>query len=368
MGALNERLDRLARSLPDDRLDAVLLPAPEYLSNVQVRYLTGFAGSSSCLVVTREGAWLLTDFRYAEAAAARAVGYEVVRHDTDYVPTLARVLAGAGARTVGFEAERVPVAMLEAWRAALPDVHFMPMGTRMEELRLVKDAAEVQAIRRAAALSGQALRELLPTIRGRSERDFAVALEHRMRELGLDGPGFATIVASGERGSLPHGHPTDRVVSDGDMVTVDFGGLCDGYRSDETLTFGVGEVAPKLREIFDLVRTAQAAGIARVRPGTAASEVDRACREIIADAGYGSAFGHGTGHGVGLDVHERPFAFPAGRNAGRPDDVLAPGMTITVEPGIYLPGIGGARLEDTLLVTADGAERLTTVPKVWQTV
>jgi len=363
---MNDRLDRLAAQLEGRELDAVILPAPEQLSNVQVRYLTGFSGSSSYLLATRERAWLLTDFRYIEVAAANASGYDVVRHDRDYVATLARLVGEAGVNRIGFEDTVVPVAMLEAWRKAMPGATFGAVGDLMQQLRLVKDAAEIAAIRRAAALADQALLELLPTIRDRREIDFAIALEHRMRELGLDGPGFSTIVASGERGSLPHGRPTEKVVRDGDMVTVDFGGTSDGYRSDETVTFGVGQVAPKLREIFDIVHTAQAAGVAAVRPGIRASEVDRVCRRIIDDAGYGSAFGHGTGHGVGLDVHERPSA--AKEPEPGKDDLLAPGMTITVEPGIYLPGVGGARIEDTLVVTEDGCERLTTVPKDWRTV
>jgi Xaa-Pro aminopeptidase len=364
---MSDRIARLAARLEEKGLDAILLPAPEQLSNVQVRYLTGFSGSSSYFLGARSGAaWLLTDFRYVEAASADADGYEVVRHERPYVTTLARLVADAGLGTVAFETGHVPVAMLDEWRQAMPEVDFQPAGRLMEELRIVKDAAEIAAIRRAAALADQALEELLPTIRGRREIDFAVALEHRMRELGLEGPGFPTIVASGPRGSLPHAHPGERVVRDGDMVTVDFGGLSDGYRSDETLTFGVGEVPARLREIFDLVHTAQAAGIAAVRPGIRASEVDRTCREIIAAAGYGDAFGHGTGHGVGLDVHERPFA--ARDPEPDRDDMLEPGMTLTVEPGIYLPGVGGARLEDTLVVTADGADRLTTVAKAWRSV
>lgn len=366
MANVNDRLTRLAARLGDAGLDAVLLAAPEHLSNVQIRYLTGFSGSSSYLLAGRGAALLFTDFRYVEAASARASGYEVVRHGRRYVDALARAVAEAGLKRVGFEADRVPVAMLEEWQAAMPGVDFRPMGALMQALRIVKDADEIAAIRRAAELSGQALEDLVPTIRGQREVDFAIALEHRMREIGLDGPGFSSIVASGERGSLPHGQPSERVVRDGDMVTVDFGGLSDGYRSDETLTFGVGEVSGALREIFDLVHTAQAAGIAAVRPGIRASEVDRTCREIIAAAGYGEAFGHGTGHGVGLEVHERPFA--AREPEPDKDDVLVPGMTLTVEPGIYLPGIGGARLEDTLVVTADGAKRLTTVPKAWRSV
>lgn len=357
------RIGRLGAKLAERGLDGIILPAPESLTNVQVRYLTGFSGSSSYVLGTRSGAWLLTDFRYIEVATAQAVGYEVVRHERDYVVTLARLVAEAGLARVGFEASHVPVAMLAAWQRAMPSVDFVPVGTLMQELRIVKDPAEIASIRRAAEGAGQALLALLPTIAGRREIDFAVDLEHRMRALGLDGPGFPTIVASGERGSLPHAQPGERVVRPGEMVTVDFGGLSDGYRSDETLTFGVGTVPARLREIFDVVHSAQAAGIAAVRAGVRASAVDQAARAVIEAAGYGEAFGHGTGHGVGLDVHERPFA--AREPEPDRDDVLGAGMTITVEPGIYLPGVGGARLEDTLLVTANGCERLTTVPKEW---
>jgi Xaa-Pro aminopeptidase len=362
---LRARIENLRRRLAERGLDGVVLAAPEQLSNVDVRYLTGFSGSSSYLLVGAEGAWLCTDFRYIEVATALADGFEAVRHERRYVDTLARLVTDAGMRTVGFEDERIPVRMFEEWRAAMPDVTWRPVGSLMQELRLVKDAAEIAAIRRAAVLADQALEELLPGVRGMREIDLAVRLEHRMRELGLDGPGFATIVASGERGSLPHARPTERVIREGELVTVDFGGLSDGYRSDETVTFGVGEVPDDLRRLFDIVAEAQAAGIAAVRPGVRASEVDRASREVIVARGYGDQFGHGTGHGVGLDIHERPFA--AREPEPDKDDVLVEGMTITVEPGIYLPGVGGVRLEDTLVVTAAGSERLTTVPKRWRT-
>jgi Xaa-Pro aminopeptidase len=359
------RLARLQEKLAQEGLDGMVLAAPEYLSNVQVRYLTGFAGSSSYLVVSRQGAWLLTDFRYAEAAQALADGWQVVVHGRPYTVALARVVREAGIRQAGFEEERLPVGMWEEWKRALPEVQWQGAQRLLKELRLVKDQEEIASIRRAAQLAGEALEEILPHVGGWTEREVAMRLEHGMRERGLDGPGFPTIVASGERGSLPHAHPGSRRLSPGDMVTVDFGGLSDGYRSDETITFGIGQVPSRLREIFQVVYEAQQAGIEAVRPGVRASEVDRACRQVIERAGYGDHFGHGTGHGVGLDIHERPFA----QKDPRPeeDDVLAPGMTLTVEPGIYLPGVGGARVEDTFVVTENGCEPLTTLPKAWRT-
>jgi Xaa-Pro aminopeptidase len=363
-GGMVDRWARLRQGMARRGLDGIVLAAPEYLSNVPVRYLTGFAGSSSYLVAGMADACLLTDFRYVEAASALARGYRVVRHAREAAVTLAEVISEMGLKMVGFDDERVPVRMYEDWRARLPGVSWRGLGGLMDELRLVKDAHEIAAIRRAADLSGRAFEELLPDMPGMTERQVAVALEHRMREVGLDGPGFSTIVASGPRGSLPHAQPTDRVLAAGDLVTVDFGGLADGYRSDETVTFGIGEVPARLRGLFDLVAEAQAAGIAAVRPGVRASAVDRASRAVIEAAGYGEAFGHNTGHGVGLDVHERPLA--AREPVPERDDVLAPGMTLTVEPGIYLPGEGGVRLEDTLLVTETGSEPLTRVAKAWR--
>lgn len=185
-----------------------------------------------------------------------------------------------------------------------------------------------------------------------------------MRARGAESLGFSTIVASGPRGALPHGHPTDRVIMPGELATIDFGAQFEGYKSDETVTVATGEISDELRQIFDLVANAQQAGIEMAKPGATSREVDRAAREIIESAGYGDAFGHGTGHGVGLDVHEEPYA----SKSPAQETVLEPGMTLTVEPGIYLSGIGGVRLEDTLVITESGSERLTTVPKTFRVI
>lgn len=354
-------LQKFQQRLSQQGLDAAVLAAPETLSPVNVRYLSGFSGSSSYLVIGRERAWLLTDFRYTEQAAREAPDFTVVQHARPYLKSIQELVQQEGWAQIGFEADKVPYAVFRQWEAAIP-ADWTPLEGLVESLRLVKTPAELEAIGRAAAIADQALAEVLPTIAGRTEQAFALDLEMAMRRHGAERLAFETIVASGVRGSLPHGHPTQKIVEPGELVTIDFGAYVEGYHSDETVTVGVGPVSSRQRELFDLVHQAQAAGIAAVKPGVRVSEVDRAARSIIEQAGYGQAFGHGLGHGVGLQVHEEPYASPSPAQ----DVVLEPGMTITVEPGIYLPGFGGVRLEDTLAVTATGYRYLTGFSKEWQ--
>jgi Xaa-Pro aminopeptidase len=358
-------LARLRQQLAARGLDGFFVAAPETLPRVNLRYLSGFTGSSAYLLVTAQEAWLLTDFRYVEQAEAEAGTFEVRQHERPYLKTVAALVNEAGLKRIGFEADKVPVRMWQEWREALPAVEWVDTGGLVEDLRVIKTPAEVEAIRRAAAVADRALEALLPRLAGSTEAEWARALETAMREAGADRLAFPTIVASGPRGSLPHAQPTDRTILPGDLVTIDFGATVDGYNSDETVTVVVGTPREaRQREIFEIVRAAQAAGLAAVRPGVYASRVDEAARSVIRDAGYGPAFGHSTGHGVGLEVHEAPTL------AGQPavDRMLEPGMVVTVEPGIYLPGWGGVRLEDTVVVTETGYERLTRFPKEWRTV
>ncbi len=359
---MGEIVTRLQAKLRERGLDAALFAAPEQLPSTNTRYLSGFSGSSCYLLVGTTSAYLLTDFRYTEQAKKEAPDFEIVRHGVPYVQALRELQEGQGFRRIGFEADKVPVSMFQEWQDHLSSAEFEPLRGLVEEMRLVKTAAEVQAIRRAAEVADRALLSVISTLKGRRERDVAVDLEVAMRREGADALAFPTIVVSGSRGSLPHGQPSPKVIEAGELVTIDFGARINGYHSDETVTVGVGQLSAELRSLFDIVSEAQQRGIAQVRPGASSRDVDQACRDHIDRAGYGEQFGHGTGHGVGLEVHEAPFASPRGR-----EWVLAPGMTITVEPGIYIPGIGGVRLEDTLVVTETGAERLTGFPKRWQT-
>lgn len=357
-------LARFQEALSRREFDGAIIAAPEALSSVNLRYLSGFTGSSAFLVITPTKAWILTDFRYVEQAQKEAPNFELVRHRPKVSESIAEILRQESMRRVGFEADKLPVALFQAWTDAFAAT-LKPLDGLIEQLRLIKTDSEIDAIRAAAKVAGEALTGVIPGLAGKRENDIALELEWAMRQGGAEAVAFSTIVASGERGSMPHGRPTQRVIQKGELVTIDFGARVNGYHSDETVTLATGPVSDELAHIFAIVAKAQKAGIGAVRPGAKSHEVDAAARTVIEDAGYGEYFGHGTGHGIGLEVHEAPFAHPL-----RPgtDQVLEAGMTITVEPGIYLPGKGGVRIEDTLVVTDTGAEYLTRVPKEFRTV
>lgn len=319
-------------------------------------YLSGFQGTAGMLLVTREAAWLVTDFRYAEAAREQAPDFQVVQHGgRDQLKVLGRLLAEAGVARLAFEPGHVSYHQFQEFAGAWPGVELIPFEGLVEALRKVKDPDEIEHCRRAMELAEAAFEAVLAEIRpGRRERDLALDLEFAMRRRGADAAAFDFIVASGPRSALPHGYASDRVIEAGDIVTIDFGARYRGYHSDITRTVVVGGPADaKVREVYEAVRAAQAAGMAAVRAGVSAAAVDKAARDIITAAGYGEHFGHGTGHGIGLEVHEYPRLGP-----GRDGDVLEAGMLVTIEPGIYLPGWGGVRIEDTVLVTEDGCRSL----------
>ncbi len=359
---MGNALKRFQQALKQQDLDGAVIAAPEELSSTNLRYLSGFTGSSAYLVISQDAAWIVTDFRYLDQAAAESPDFDVVRHGKYVGETIGNICQEHRIHRLGFESEKVPYQLFQSWNDTVPVV-WQPLNHLVEELRIVKSPDEVAKIRKAAQIAGESLMELLPTIVGRREVDVALDLEIAMRRRGAESLGFPTIIGSGERGALPHAHPTERIIGAGELVTIDFGGQVDGYKSDETLTIATGPVAEKIRHIFDIVAEAQLAGIEAAKPGATSRDVDSACRNFIAKAGYGDAFGHGTGHGVGLDIHENPFA----SQDPKQERVLEPGMTITVEPGIYLSGLGGARLEDTLVITEHGNERLTIVPKHFRT-
>ncbi len=355
-------VNQLQSFLQDRNWDAFLVAAPEQLSSVNARYLSGFTGSSAYLLVSRAHAWLVTDFRYIEQAAAECPGWEVVQHGR-IADTLADLVTKNHLWHLGFEGDQVPFTMLEQWRQAVPAVWHATSGV-VEVFRIKKGPDEIRKLSEAARIAGEALMAVLPGISGRREDDVAFQLEIEMRKRGAESLGFPTIVASGPRGALPHAHPTDRRIQPGELVTIDFGAQYEGYKSDETVTVAVGEVSNELKRMYQIVADAQAAGIEAAVPGASSYAVDHAARRVIEEAGYGPYFGHGTGHGVGLEVHESPYTVKM-PEAGV---ALEPGMTLTVEPGIYIPGLGGVRLEDTLLITETGNKRLTTVAKEFRSI
>jgi Xaa-Pro aminopeptidase len=344
-----ERRARAQQLVRDAGADAVLITARQ-----NVRYLTGLASSNAALLLPADGAALLaTDSRYALAAERDAPDLELLT-ERFIEGKLAAEAARRGVTVLAFEAQEMTV---ERHAAITRDagVTTVPFGRKIEELRMVKDAEELELIAAACRLSSQALADVLPEIRpGLSERTLAALLDYRMTQLGADGTAFDTIVASGPNGAIPHHAPTDRPLRRGDLVTMDFGALYQGYHADMTRTVAVGEPAGWQRDIYDLVALAQEAGIAMLEPGAEASAVDAAAREVIEAAGHSGHFQHGTGHGVGLDIHEAPvLGYGA---AGK----LADRVPVTVEPGVYLPGKGGVRIEDVLVVTAGGGARILT--------
>jgi Xaa-Pro aminopeptidase len=323
-----------------------------------IRYLTGLASSNAAVLVPAAGpAILATDSRYALAAQRDSPDTELIIERFLEV-RLAAEMAARGYRTVAFEAHEMTVERHAELAARAGGVRLVPFGRKIEELRTVKDPAEIELLATACRISDQAIADVFARIRpGLTERQLAAALDRRMTELGAEGPAFDTIVASGPNGALPHHAPTDRPMRRGDLITMDFGARYAGYHADMTRTVALGEPAGWQRDIYELVAAAQRAGIEAARPGAQVGDVDAAARDLIRDAGHGGHFGHGLGHGVGLEVHEAPtIGYSA---AGK----LANRVPVTVEPGVYLPGRGGVRIEDVLVVGADGTGLLTTTTR-----
>jgi len=348
------RGDRLAASLGERELDLILVT-----NLVNVGYLTGFGGTNGACICGPDTRLFLTDFRYTERAEAEVEGWEVVTVTNDWLGGIAERLAGR----VGFEDDHVSVRLLEKLRAKLADgIETVAAGGAVEKLRRVKDEAELTAIAAAAELADEVWRWSLERgLGGRSERDVARAAEARIRELGGD-PSFPAIVAAGPNGALPHAEPGERQIGAAELVVFDMGAKLDGYCSDGTRTFAVGEPGERAREVYEVVRGAQRAALDAVAAGIGGEALDAVARKAIDAAGHGERFGHGLGHGVGLEVHEGPHVSP------RSEDVLAAGDVVTIEPGVYLPGELGVRIEDLVVVEEGGCRNLSGLPKDLQLV
>ena len=335
-------------------------------SPTNIAYLCGFSGTAGMLVLSPGEARLLADGRY-EAGARRRVRdgslgpVEVESVTRRYDLTLAGVLERLRARRTGFEAEHVTVATLAGWQRATPEIEWVPTERLIEGHRMVKDAGEIAILRRACRGVSDVAREMAAFVSaGRTELEVARSIDEALDRAGFDEPAFPTIVASGPNSAQPHARPTDRRLAPGDLVLLDFGGRLDGYCGDLTRMAAVGQVGAEARSLFEAVREAQAAAISAVRPGQEAPAVDTAAREVLERHGLGQAVLHATGHGLGLELHEAP-------RIARPDphhtDRLEAGMVCTIEPGAYVDGLGGVRLEDDVLVTPDGCEVLTDAPR-----
>jgi len=347
-------MEEVRRRLASSRLDGVLL---SHLPNI--RYLTGFTGSAGALIVTQDTAWLVTDGRYRIQAAQEVTSASVRIASGSAVEHAGKLLSGRRALRVGYEADYVSVSALKALKSAGGKaVRWGGIRGWVEEARSVKDAAEVLAIRASARLASGILRSLLPMIKpGVAELDLAAEMDYQMRRKGAEGPSFETIVASGPRTALPHARPTSRRIGKNELVLLDWGAILRGYCSDLTRTLLVGRASGRILRWFKAVRDAQQAAIEAARPGATAGKVDRAARRVLEQAGFGRYFSHSTGHGVGLEIHEGP------RLARNRQERLQAGNVVTIEPGMYVEGVGGIRLEDDILISEKGPELLTSAPR-----
>lgn len=342
------KIERIRQRLHEESIDALLVTNP-----YNRRYMANFTGTAGVVFITKEEALFITDFRYVEQATEQAVGYTVVEQRRTVVEQVADEVVRLGVRTLGFEKDHMTYGEFEIFEEYV-DAMLVPVSGWVEQLRLIKTEDELAILQRAADIADETFEHICTYIRpGVSELDVANEMERYMRSLGATQSSFDSIVASGVRGALPHGVASDKLIEEGELVTLDFGALYNGYISDITRTVAVGEPSEQMKEVYEIVLAAQKRGVEQIRPGMKASEADKVVRDVIVEKGYGEAFGHSTGHGIGLEVHEMPAL------SSRNDTVLQCGMTVTVEPGIYLPGIGGVRIEDDIVLTETGNRRLT---------
>jgi Xaa-Pro aminopeptidase len=355
---VTDRLGRCRRLLDELAIDGLVVS-----DAIDVRYLSGFRGQDAMLIVGRESASICTDSRYWAQVREEVSAFELVKTDLLLADVVKAAAAALGAEAaLGFQGGHLSHAEYRALRR-LHRGRLRDVKGRVGLLRQVKDAGEIAAVRRACGAAVEALSAVVAQgLVGRAEAAVAWQIKEELHRLGAEGESFAAIVAAGPNGALAHAIPGPRRIGHGELVVVDMGARVDGYCSDLTRTFATGELDDELRRVYDVVLAAQLAGLAAVRPGTTGRRVDAAARGVIDDAGYGASFGHGTGHGVGLEVHEEP------RLNRRGTARLRPGMVLTVEPGVYLEGRAGVRIEDTVLVTEDGREALTAFPKEFSVV
>ncbi|MBB3906812.1 Xaa-Pro peptidase family protein [Anoxybacillus rupiensis] len=347
-----EKLEKLRACFAEYGIDGMLIT-----NSYNRRYMTGFTGTAGVAVISKTEAVFITDFRYAEQAAKQIKGYEIVQHAGSIIEEVAKQAARLQIKKLGFEQDHLSYATFQAYEREA-EVVLVPVSGLVEKLRLIKSDSEIKILKEAAEIADAAFNHILQFIRpGVREIEVAHELEFFMRKQGAISSSFDIIVASGYRSALPHGVATDKIIEKGEFVTLDFGAYYHGYCSDITRTVAVGEVSDELKKIYDIVLKAQLRGMEGIKPGMTGKEADALTRDYISEQGYGEHFGHSTGHGIGLEIHEGPTL------SVRSDVRLEPGMVVTVEPGIYIAGLGGVRIEDDTVVTADGNDPLTRSPK-----
>ncbi|MDA3973416.1 Xaa-Pro peptidase family protein [Enterococcus thailandicus] len=346
------RVEKLRKKMQEENLDSFLVTSPYNL-----RYLTNFTGTTGLAVITLDKAFFITDFRYTEQAANQAQGFEIIKNVGPIFDEVADLVKRENLNALAFE--ETTVSFLEySVLEEIINAELIPVSGMIEELREVKDEEEIAIIEKACSIADMAYDHILKMIRpGMTEIEVANQVDFYMRSLGATSVSFDTIVASGLRSAMPHGVASDKVIEQGDLITLDFGCYYQGYVSDMTRTFAIGDPGEKLKEIYQIVLDAQLAVLEAAKPGLTGIQLDAVARDYITKYGYGEAFGHSTGHGIGLEIHEGPNV------SSRAEKQFVPGNVITDEPGIYLPGIGGVRIEDDLLITKEGNRVLTHSPK-----
>ncbi len=347
---MNSRLKNLFGLFPGKGIDALFVS-----SWPNVTYLSGFKGTESWIFVSPKGLYFITDSRYSEQAKSEAKGFKILLRDKKSVAEIAADLAkSTKAKKVGFEAAQATFSFYQTLAKALGAGNLTPTANLVESLRILKDEGEIALLRKTADIAVKGFHYTRQTVRpGMTEREVQGRLEFYTKSIGSEKPAFDLIIAAGARASMPHCQSDETRIKDNDSVLVDMGTVYGGYYSDLTRPIFLGKMTPLHKKIVDIVWEAQRAGIRKAGPGVPAREVDEACRAYIRKCGYADFFGHGTGHGVGLEIHEAPGV------SGRSDTILKPGMVITVEPGIYLPGKLGIRIEDMVLITKSGREVMT---------
>ncbi len=344
------RLKQIREEMKKRSLDGVIFYKPENRF-----YVSGFTGSTGYAVILPERALFVTDFRYISQSTNECKGFSI--EEISAQRGIGDVLNDYGVKRLGFEDDFMTVEAYESLKKKFQG-ELVPMKRLIEPLRQIKSEEEAEMMRKAQSIADETFAHLLEFIKpGMTERQVYLELVSDLRRRGAEGESFSAIVASGERGSLPHAAPTDKVIEEGDLLTLDFGCIYKGYCSDMTRTICVGKANERQKEIYNIVLKAQKAALEAIKPGAVCKDIDKIARDIITEAGYGDNFGHGLGHAVGLEVHENP------RLNSIDDSVLEAGMVVTDEPGIYIPGFGGVRIEDIVLVTEDGKEVLSSSPK-----
>jgi Xaa-Pro aminopeptidase len=345
---LMEKLTKLRSNFLKAGIDGLLITSP-----YNRRYMANFTGTAGVVLISTDRAQFITDFRYVEQASKQCTGFEIVQHLGSIPDEVAKQVKSLGIQKLGFEEDDLTYSSFKAFEKVI-NTELVPVSGLVEKLRLIKTDAEIKILKVAADIADAAFTHILDFIRpGKTELEVANEMEFFMRKAGATSSSFDTIVASGLRSALPHGVATEKVIEKGDFVTLDYGAYYKGYVSDITRTIAVGEPDAKLKEIYEIVLEAQRRGMAGFKPGMTGKEADALTRDYITEKGYGEYFGHSTGHGIGLEVHEGPAV------SVRSEVVLEPGMIVTCEPGIYIPGLGGVRIEDDTMITIDHNEALT---------